>query len=81
MSKNRSYLDGFYDDLRHQRFGLIVVDPQKDSLVGEERAFGAENNKWVLKVTYPLWCYYEVLETYGAGIELYVPLAEPMDCK
>ena len=81
MSKNKSYLDTFYDDLRHQRFGLIVVDPQKDSLVGEEQSFGAENNKWVLKVTYPLWCYYEVLETYPAGIELYVPLAEPMDCK
>jgi hypothetical protein len=81
MSKNRVYLDGFYADLRHQRFGLIVIDPQKDALVGEERAFGAENNKWVLKVTRPLWCYYEVSVRYPQGVELYVPRREPLNCQ
>ncbi len=81
MAKNRAYLDGFYDDLRHQRFGMIVIDPQKDSLVGKTQAFGAENNKWVLKVTRPLWCYYELWKSYPQGIELYVPRRVPQDCQ
>ncbi len=80
MSRNRPYLDGFYDDLRHQKFGLIVIDPQTDSLLGEKRSFAVENNRWILKVTRPLWCYYEPLALYG-GVELYVPRAEVKDCK
>ena len=81
MSQNRAYLDGFHDDLRHQKFGLIVLSPQSGVLVGEERSFGAENNVWVRKVTRPLWCYYELLIAYeGVPIELYVPRAESTIC-
>ncbi len=81
MSKNGAYMGRFYKDLHDQRFGLIVIDPQKDSLVDEKRSFGAENNIWTLKVTRPLWCYYEPLILYGrVGVELYVPRTEPQDC-
>jgi hypothetical protein len=77
MSKNHAYLDGFYDDLREQRFGMIVIDPQTDTLLSEKRSFAAENNIWILKVTRPLWCYYEPLVLYeNVGVELYVPRAE-----
>jgi len=81
MSRNRIYLDGFYDDLRHQEFGMIVIDPQTDTLLSEKRSFGTENNIWVLKVTRPLWCYYEPLRLYeNVGVELYTPRAEPLEC-
>ena len=82
MSRNRAYLDGFYEDLRHQEFGLIVIDPQSNTLISEKRSFGAENNIWVFKVTRPLVCYYERLMLYPvAGVELYTPRAEPLECE
>lgn len=81
MSRNRPYLDGFYDDLRHQEFGLIVIDPQSNTLISEKRSFGAENNIWIFKVTRPLLCYYEPLILYAnVGVELYTPRAEPLEC-
>ena len=79
MSRNGAYMGKFYKDLHDQRFGLIVIDPQKDSLLAEKRSFGAENNIWTLKVTRPLWCYYEQEDVIG-GIELYIPRTEPLDC-
>ena len=82
MSRNRAYLDGFYEDLRHQEFGLIVIDPQSNTLISEKRSFGAENNIWVFKVTRPLVCYYERLMLYPiVGVELYTPRAEPLECE
>ncbi len=77
MSRNTAYLGAFYHDLRTQHFGMIVVDPQTDTLLSEKRSFAAENNIWILKVTHPLWCYYEPLVLYeDVGVELYVPRAE-----
>ena len=82
MSQNKAYLSGFYKDLHEQRFGLIVIDPQKDSLVAEKRSFAAESNIWVFKVTRPLLCNYELLVYYeSVGIELYVPRAVPLNCE
>jgi len=77
MSRNGAYLGGFYKDLHDQRFGMVVIDPQTDTLLSEKRSFAAENNIWILKVTHPLWCYYEPLVSYeNVGVELYVPRAE-----
>ena len=77
MSRNGAYLGRFYKDLHEQRFGMIVIDPQTDTLLSEKRSFAAENNIWILKVTRPLWCYYEPLILYeNVGVELYVPRAE-----
>ncbi len=81
MSRNGEYLGRFYKDLHDQRFGLIVIDPQVDSLIDGKRSFAPENNLWVLKVTKPLLCYYEPLVLYeGVRMELYVPRTEPMNC-
>ncbi|MBT3313695.1 MAG: hypothetical protein HN390_03685 [Anaerolineae bacterium] len=80
MSRNTAYLGGFYHDLRNQRFGIIVIDPQTDTLLSEKRSFAAENNIWILKVARPLWCYYEPLVLYeNVGVELYVPRAEAVE--
>ena len=79
MAQNGAYMGRFYEDLHDQRFGLIVIDPQKDALLDEKRSFGAENNIWTLKVTRPLWCYYEQAALIGP-VELYTPRAEPLDC-
>ncbi len=80
MSQNAVYLDGFHDDLRHQKYGLIVLNPQSNVFVSDDRSFAAENNLWVRKVTRPLLCYYELYETYDVGIELYTPLTETSAC-
>ena len=59
MGNNRAYLDHFYDDLRNQRFALIVVDPQNTQHQGRMRAFGEENDVWADRVAIPLMCTYE----------------------
>jgi hypothetical protein len=75
ISNNQAYLSKFYDDLKNQRFALIVVgrqnqliqDPMKD-------AFAEENNAWVTHVSRYLLEFYQsdlYLET--QGIDLMVP--------
>ncbi|MBT3338071.1 MAG: hypothetical protein HN855_12360 [Anaerolineae bacterium] len=82
MARNDAYLDGFHDALRQHDFGMIVIDPQSGIMLSEERSFAIENNRWVLKVTRPLLCYYEPLVLYeDVGVELFVPRAESIDCE
>lgn len=74
MSHNRTYLDRFQTDLRDQRFGLIVVEPQHDVLQGRANSFGEENDLWVQEVSIPLLCYYQSSLSFDTmGIALYVP--------
>ncbi len=75
MSHNQAYLSQFQNDLRNQRFAMIVADPQYDHLYGNERSFAAENNVWVLDVSRPLLCYYQSSNLPGMdpNVVLYVP--------
>jgi hypothetical protein len=56
-------LGRFYDDLRNQRYALIVSEPlskeEKDGRVN----FGIENNAWVKNVSRYILCYYEPTQT------------------
>ncbi len=81
MSGNTEYLGGFYDDLYHRRFGLIVAEPQVFKLVGTNEHFGVENNTWVRKVTRPILCDYEPVATYPEyNLQLLAPRAGPQEC-
>jgi hypothetical protein len=81
MSHNQAYLSQFQNDLRNQRFAMIVADPQYDHLYGNERGFAAENNLWVIDVSRPLLCYYQSANPPGMDpdISIYIPRSQP--CK
>jgi hypothetical protein len=80
MSHNQSYLDQFHQDLRTQKFNAIVLDAQNVHQYGSSRAYGEENDLWVLEVTNPLLCYYEVPPAFSAlSIVVYTPRSQP--CK
>ena len=63
MANAPDYLGRFYDDIRNQRYALIVSEPlsreEKDGRVN----FGIENNAWVKNVSRYVLCYYEPSQT------------------
>ena len=81
MSHNQAYLDQFQSDLRQQRFAMIVAEPQSDHLYQREHNFSEENNLWVLDVSQPILCYYELENLPGMelNVSLYIPRSQP--CK
>jgi hypothetical protein len=81
MSHNQAYLSQFQNDLRNQRFAMIMADPQYDHLYGNDRSFAAENNLWVLDVSRPLLCYYQSANLPGMDpdVSIYIPRSQP--CK
>jgi hypothetical protein len=81
MSHNQAYLDQFQSNLRQQRFAMIVAEPQYDHFYKRDHGFAEENNQWVLNVSEPLLCYYEMTYPSEAdfGVALYIPRSQP--CK
>jgi hypothetical protein len=78
MSDNSSYLDAFHNDLRNQRFAMIVSEPLTTQYQGKSHSFGEENDAWVEQVSEPILCYYEpTTQVEAAGVNLYTPRAEP----
>lgn len=74
MAGNTAYLTNFYDDIREQRFGMIVSDPVRETLKGSDEMFGEENDVWVNRVTKPLLTYYQEADLFKQfGIEVLVP--------
>ncbi len=81
MAHNQAYMDRFHEDIRSQRFSLIISDPLRLRKKGTTAHFGDENDYWVDEVASPILCYYEpkkLLRT--ANIRWYVPRAEPSPC-
>jgi len=78
MAGDPLYLGRFYDDLRNQRYALIVSEPlskeEKDGRVN----FGLENNAWVKNVSRYILCYYEPTQTLkDVQVQLLVPGPTP----
>jgi hypothetical protein len=78
MAGDPAYLGRFYDDLRNQRYALIVSEPlskeEKDGRVN----FGIENNAWVKNVSRFILCYYEPSQTLKeVQVQLLVPSPTP----
>ncbi|GAB4578783.1 MAG: hypothetical protein Fur0022_15200 [Anaerolineales bacterium] len=59
MANHPGYLGQFEEDLRNQRFALIVTVPVQANVQDMEDEFGEENNAWVTHVNIPLACYYQ----------------------
>jgi len=78
MSDNSSYLDAFHNDLRNQRFAMIVSEPLTTQYQGKSHSFGEENDAWVERVSEPILCYYEpTTQVEAAGVILYIPRTDP----
>lgn len=74
MAGNRAYLDDYYRDISQQRYALIISDPMRDVLKGEEFSFGEENDVWVKLVARPTLEHYRRRELFkGFGIEVLEP--------
>jgi len=74
MAGNQTYLEGFYDDIRDQLFGLIVIDPVPRAYKDRDKPFSEENNIWVRRVSEYLLEHYQLAERFqNVGIEVYEP--------
>jgi hypothetical protein len=81
MADTYSYLFQFRQDMAHQRFALIVVDPLNYKIVNEDRSFAEENNIWVRRVMKFIVCNYREEAVFPEDeIALYMPQTEPRHC-
>jgi hypothetical protein len=73
--------ESFYHDLAAHRFALIVSEPLRVPIKGQESIFGEENDAWVKWVSAAVLCYYEPDKTYSDfRIQLLVPRETPVEC-
>ncbi len=78
MASAPDYLGRFYDDLRNQRYALIVSEPLSREEKDGRLNFGLENNAWVKNVSRYVLCYYEPSETLkDVQVQLFVPSPTP----
>jgi hypothetical protein len=81
MANNPGYLGQFQQDLKNQRFALIVSEPLAIRYKGSAKSFGEENDAWVVNVAEPILCYYEPFRTFRElKIQLLKPRSEPGIC-
>lgn len=81
MSRNRLYLETFYEDLRERRFAWIVAEDQKFTQQ-KEGAFVEENVAWVRYVGAPLLCNYKPVVTLTSNnIQVFEPRPKQVECK
>jgi hypothetical protein len=81
MANNPGYLGQFQQDLKNQRFALIVSEPLAIRYKGSAKSFGEENDAWVVNVAEPILCYYEPFRTFRElKIQLLKPRSEPGTC-
>lgn len=82
MARDPVALGRFHDDLKKQRYALIVSEPLSRQQKGAEDVFGAENDVWVKQVARYILCYYEPVKTLRVTqVQLLAPRATPAaDC-
>lgn len=74
MSGNADYLERFHQDLKNQRFSMIISEPVFLPIKGYTEHFGEENNAWVNSVGVNLRCYYTAIKTVkDLKVQLLVP--------
>ena len=80
MAGAADYFQGYYQDLAHKRFSLIVTEilHTRQERNGD---FSEENNVWVKWVSEPTLCFYEpIMVNKDVNVELLVPRAQPTGC-
>jgi len=81
MAGNPYYLGKFHDDIKNQRYELIVSEPLFTQFKGRSESFGEENDAWVNQVSIPILCYYTPERTLrDVHIQLLVPRPNPENC-
>ena len=81
MSNNIPYLQKFREDMKDQRFALIVVDPLNYNVLSKNRSFAEENNVWVTRIMKSILCNYREEAIFPADeIALYVPQEGERQC-
>jgi len=81
MGRNTEYLSRFRNDMKDQRFSLIVADPVSFQYFGRERSFAEENNVWVRQVMKYILCNYRLDVVFPEDdIALYVPQVGERRC-
>ena len=80
MGRNMNYLERFYQDLKTQKFSMIVSDIIKTSLKDPMKSpLAEENNINAELISKPITCYYSPLEIFSeVGFMVWVPLNEPI---
>jgi hypothetical protein len=77
MAGNPQYLEQFHQDLKNQRYAMIVSELLYLPVKGESERFGEENNAWVNYVGQNLRCYYKAVKTVKElKVQLFVPLSK-----
>lgn len=74
MAGNQAYFTEFYERLKRQEWGLIVIDTLSLATAGQEKSFGEEQTAWVKWVAEPLRKYYIPI---GGSLQAMLILAEP----
>ena len=81
MSRNRTYLENYYEDLENRRFALIISEEQK-YLPKKDGAFVEEDQAWVQYVGAPMLCNYKPIEYIASNnIYFFIPRANRAQCK
>jgi hypothetical protein len=81
MAGNPDYLGRFHDDLKNQRFAMIVSEPLFVQYKGRAESFGEENDAWVKQVSKYVLCYYQPEKILrDEHIQLYAPRSHPDNC-
>ncbi len=82
MANNQPYLQAFHNDLKAQKYAIIVSGSLNEVIQGSKHTFGEENDAWVRAVSIPVLCYYKPKFQFpDVNLVLYVPRAVPKDCK
>ena len=76
----QEYFARFTQDLKSNRFGVIIANPQPTRLQNPDEIFAEENNAQIKWIGQPLLCYYQNLKTWlDVNVSILVP--EPVPCK
>jgi hypothetical protein len=74
ISNNQGYLNRFYEDLKTQKYALIVMDKQYVVFKDDSTAFPEENNAWVKLIAVPVQEYYQPITWLrSTDTEIYAP--------
>ena len=81
MAGNERYLSAFQDDIRSQRFDLIITEPLFENYKERGESWAEENNVWVNAVSVPILCHYQRQATFPEySVHIYAPRGTQVDC-
>ncbi len=77
MANNGQFFQPYIEDLKKQRFDIIISEPLWIKFQGEGLDFSEENDLFVKWVSIPTLCYYEPQETFlEQGVQILVPRSQ-----